>query len=79
MRGKPIGLIEAEHSVALRFKELAKDLSEGERLQLLQSLTASLEKERRRCKGRKFNYDPGRHIGLFTAIKALTLATKKLP
>ena len=79
MHSKPMGHIGAEHADVVRFRELATDLNEAERHQLLQSLMASLEKERRRCKGRKHNYDPDRHIGLFIAIKALTSETKKLP
>jgi hypothetical protein len=79
MHGKPRTFIGEEHSVVVRFKELARDLAEPERFQLLQSLMISLERERRRCKGRKNNYDPGRHISLYIAIKELTAETKKLP
>jgi hypothetical protein len=71
--------LEVERSAALRFSELAKDLSGGERLQLLQSLKSSLEKERRRCIGRKHNYDPGRHISLYIAIKTLTSEKRRPP
>jgi hypothetical protein len=69
----------AERGFASRFRELAKDLNQGDRIQLLQSLKASLEKERRRCLGRKHNYVAGRHINLYIAIKTLTAETKKPP
>jgi hypothetical protein len=73
------GATEAQHGVGSRFWELAKDLNQGERVQLLQSLKTSLEKERRRCLGRKQTYDPGRHISLYFAIKTLTSDNKKPP
>lgn len=73
------GSTRVELGVALHFRELVKDLNQGERIQLMQSLKASLEKERRRCLGRKHNYDPGRHISLYIAIKTLTAETKKPP
>lgn len=71
-QARPGHFIETERAVAARFSELAATLREGEKLALLQSLKASLEKERRRSFGRKENYDPGRHIGLYLAVKALS-------
>ena len=65
-----------ECAVSMRFSELTENLNESERQAMLQSLKASLEKERRRSFGRKINYDPGRHIGLYLAIKALSQKTK---
>lgn len=70
---------ETECSLSLRFGKLAEDLTKTEQLVLVASLKASLEKERRRCKGRKLNYDPGRHISLYIAIKTLSSYNKKPP
>lgn len=69
----------AKHFVDVRFTELAKDLNKAERLDLVDALKASLEKERRRCLGRKNNYDPGRHISLYIAIKTLMSDETKPP
>jgi hypothetical protein len=66
----------AERSVSARFSELTECMNDGERQAILQSLKASLEKERRRSLGRKINYDPGRHIGLYLAVKALSQNAK---
>jgi hypothetical protein len=68
-----------DQAVHARFSDLAKGLSDAERKQLLQALAAALERERRACKGRKFNYDPGRHISLYIATKALRPESKKPP
>lgn len=69
-------MIGAERAVFARYSELSESLNEAERQAMLHSLQASLEKERRRSFGRKISYDPGRHIGLYLAVKALSQNVK---
>jgi hypothetical protein len=64
--------METESAVSARFCDLAAKLVESEKQALLNSLKSSLEKERRRKLGRKASYDPGRHIGLYLAVKSLS-------
>lgn len=71
--------VNATTSWASDYEAMVGRLSESERCMLLRSLSASLEKERRRCKARKWNYDAGRHISLYIAVKTLAKIRKQLP
>lgn len=66
-------------SATSMFDAKVKSLNAAERSGLLTTLVVSLERERRRCKGRKPDYDPGRHICLYAAVKALQAETTKPP
>lgn len=63
--------LDAFEASANAYENLIGQLNNRERSALLQSLSTSLEKERRRCKARKWNYDAGRHISLYVAVKTL--------
>jgi hypothetical protein len=54
-------------------------LTATERHVLRSTLEIMLQRERRRCKARAGSYDPGRHIALYVAVKALAGAQTKSP
>ncbi len=54
-------------------------LTAEERRVLRSTLEIMLQRERRRCKARAGSYDPGRHIALYVAVKALAQVQTKSP
>lgn len=66
------GFCAAEEAAAAHLAKLTPD----ERRLLLATLSGMLKRERRRCRARAAQYDAGRHIGLYIAVKHLTANNK---
>lgn len=61
------------------FESSIARLESGERRLLLASVARLLERERRKCRARADQYDAGRHISLYLAVKSITQIEKRNP